>query len=178
VFAFMAIVFVGLNASGLLKNVVTLEHFHDMGKLLFAFTVFWAYIAFSQFFLIWYANIPEETLWYTHRLDGTWKTMTLLLAVGHFAVPFLFLMSRNIKRRTGLLVAGALWMLLMHLIDIYWLVMPTLYEHGPQPGLLTLTTWLGIGGLFLATVTWVLGRHALVPLRDPRLIESLSFENF
>jgi hypothetical protein len=177
-FAFIVLLAALLHRAGYLEGVMTVEHFHDLGKLLFAFTVFWAYIAFSQFFLIWYGNIPEETLWYLHRLEGSWRTITVLLAVGHFGVPFLFLMSRNVKRRTGLLVLGALWMLLMHLIDVYWLVMPTLYEHGPRPGLLTLTTWLGIGGLFLAAVTWVLGRHALVPVRDPRLIESLSFQNF
>ena len=98
-------VFVGLNASGCLaKNVVTLEHFHDMGKLLFAFTVFWAYIAFSQYFLIWYANIPEETVWFLHRQEGSWMTISVLLLAGHFLVPFFFLMSRHIKRRTRLAV--------------------------------------------------------------------------
>jgi hypothetical protein len=178
IFAFMIIVTAGMNRVGLLRGVVSVEHFHDLGKLLFAFTVFWAYIGFSQFFLIWYGNIPEETGWFLHRLEGSWKTLTLLLAIGHFAVPFLFLMPRTIKRKTGLLISGALWMLLMHLIDIYWLVMPTLHPEGVRLTLMDLTTFLAVGGLFLAAFGWALRRHAVVPLRDPRLVESLSFQNF
>jgi hypothetical protein len=149
----------------------------DIGKLLFAFTVFWAYIGFSQYFLIWYANIPEETIWYLHRTAGSWMTVSLVLGFGHFAVPFLFLMSRHVKRSKTLLVLGALWMLLMHLIDLHWLVMPTLHHHGPQVSLLDITTLLGIGGLFVAVLGLRMRRHALVPLRDPRLEKSLSFEN-
>lgn len=178
IFAFLTLVAAGLRRSGTLEGVISTEHFHDLGKLLFAFTVFWTYIAFSQFFLIWYGNIPEETLWYLHRLEGGWKPVTIALAVGHFPVPFLFLMSRHVKRRTGLLVSAALWMLLMHLLDIHWLVMPTLHQHDVHPSLLDLTTVLAVGGLFVAVVGWMMGRHALVPLRDPRLVESVSFENF
>jgi len=164
--------------AGGMRGVVTVEHFHDLGKLMFAFTVFWAYIAFAQFFLIWYANIPEETVWYLRRLDSGWLPVSILLAVGHFVVPFFFLMPRTIKRRTPLLVGGAVWMLAIHLIDLYWLVMPTLHEDGPHVGLLDLTTLLGVLGLFFATVGWLVTRQPLVPLRDPRLPESLSFENF
>ncbi len=159
-----------LNRAGYLRDVVTVDHFHDLGKLMFAFTVFWAYIGFSQYFLIWYANIPEETLWYMHRLHGGWKSVTLLLAIGHFAVPFLFLMPRTIKRRGPFLILGALWMLVIHLVDIYWLVMPNHHHEGPHLGLLDVTTFLGVGGLFLAVVGWSLRGRWLVPVRDPRLV--------
>jgi hypothetical protein len=178
VFGFMILIAVGLSRAGYLKGVVTLEHFHDLGKLLFAFTVFWAYIGFSQFFLIWYANIPEETLWYLHRMHGSWKAYSIFLAIGHFAVPFLFLMPRTVKRKTALLVAGALWMMLMHAMDLYWLIMPNLHTEGVSLSLTDLSAMVGIGGLFLATFGWLLRRQALVPLKDPRLIESLSFLNF
>jgi hypothetical protein len=177
VFAFQAIVFIGLEASGLLRNVVNTEHFHDMGKLLFAFTVFWAYIAFSQYFLIWYANIPEETVWFEHRLVGSWETMSLLLAAGHFVVPFFFLMPRTIKRNRVPLLVGAAWMLLMHFVDVFWCVMPVLHHHGFHLGVLDVTTFLGIGGLFVSVFSRLLARHALIPVKDPRLPESLAFEN-
>ncbi|HVS15166.1 MAG TPA: hypothetical protein VMV46_14655 [Thermoanaerobaculia bacterium] len=176
-FAFLCVLTVLLRGSGCLRDVVTLEHFHDLGKLLFAFTVFWAYIAFSQFFLIWYANLPEETTFFLRRLEGSWKLATLLLAMGHFVVPFFFLMPRGIKRRPPLLLAGAVWMLLMHLLDLYWLVMPNLHAEGVRLSLLDLTCLVAVGGLFLAVLGALLRSAALVPIRDPRLVESLSFEN-
>jgi len=175
VFALLVLLAVALSR-GPLEHVITLEHFHDLGKLLFAFCVFWAYIGFSQFFLIWYGNIPEETEFFLRRFEGGWLSLSVLLALGHFAVPFLFLMPRTIKRRTGLLALGAAWMLLMHLLDIYWLVMPNLQDHA-RPSLIDLAALVGVGGLFAAVLGWNLRRGALVPVRDPRLAESLSFEN-
>ncbi len=181
-FAALTVLTLAFERSGHFRGVVTGEHFHDLGKLLFAFTVFWAYIAFSQFFLIWYANIPEETNWFLSRLHGTadnpaaWRPATLLLAIGHFAVPFFFLMPRTIKRNRSLLLIGALWMLAMHLWDVFWLVMPNLHREMTF-SLLDLTSLLGVGGVFLATAGWLLGRGSLVPSRDPRLVESLAFEN-
>ena len=177
IFAALSLLAVGLERAGLLRGTVTVEHLHDLGKLLFAFTVFWAYIGFSQYFLIWYGNIPEETSFFLQRAEGSWRTLTSLLAWGHFAVPFFFLMSRNVKRRHTLLVAGSLWMLAMHYVDVYWLVMPVHHPHGFAPKALDLTTFVGVGGLFVAMVGRALSRHALVPVRDPRLDESLGFEN-
>jgi len=177
IFAVMALLAAGMRRSGLAEGAVTVEHLHDLGKLLFAFTVFWAYIGFSQYFLIWYGNIPEETVFYLHRSEGTWMTLTVILAVGHFAVPFLYLMSQHVKRHTGLLVAGAVWLLVMHYLDLYWLIMPVHQHHGVHLGVLDLSTLIGIGGVFLAALGWQLRRRALIPVRDPRLSESLSFEN-
>jgi hypothetical protein len=178
IFAFLILTAASLERAGYLQSVVTDEHFHDLGKLLFAFMVFWTYIAFAQFFLIWYGNIPEETVWYLHRQEGSWMAISALLGWGHFALPFLFLMPRTIKRRRPLLVGGAVWMLLMHLVDLHWLVMPVHQHHGFHPTLLDLTTLVGVGGLFVALFTRLLRSGALVPLGDPRLPESLSFENF
>lgn len=177
IFAFMALLAAALRRSGVLGGTVTTEHFHDLGKLLFAFTVFWAYIAFSQYLLIWYGNIPEETIFYLHRSEGSWQVLTAMLAWGHFGLPFLFFLPRGVKRRGGLLVGGAVWLLLMHLADLHWLVMPVLHEHGFEPTLLDLTTLLGVGGSFLAAIGWQLRRRALIPVRDPRLPESMLFEN-
>ena len=181
-FAALTVLTLSLDFTGHFRGVITGEHLHDLGKLLFAFTVFWAYIAFSQFFLIWYANIPEETNWFLSRLHGTdlnpadWRPATMLLAIGHFAVPFFFLMPRTIKRNRVLLLIGALWMLAMHLWDVFWLVMPNLHREMTF-SLLDLTSLLGVGGLFIALVSWLMGRGALLPTRDPRLVESLAFEN-
>jgi len=177
IFAFLIVVLVALQGTGLLHNVLNTEHYHDMGKLLFAFTVFWTYIGFSQYFLIWYANIPEETVWYKHRMEGTWSALSVFLAVGHFFVPFFFLMSRTVKRRKGLLLAGAVWMLGMHFLDLYWCVMPVLQHHGFHVTVLDFTTFLGIGGLFVSAFSWLLVRRALIPVKDPRLPESLAYEN-
>jgi hypothetical protein len=177
VFATLILISMALTRSGVLRQVITIEHFHDLGKLLYTFMVFWTYIGFSQFFLIWYADLPEETFWYLKRLDSGWKTLTIALAIGHFAVPFFFLMSEHVKRRRVLLAAGASWMLLMHLLDMYWLVMPGFLEQGPDLRPLDLLILIGFVALSLAAFGLVLGRQALVPSRDPRLVESMGFEN-
>ena len=177
IFSFIIVMGVALRASNLLKSAITYEHFQDLGKLLFGFTMFWAYLAFSQYFLIWYANIPEETVWFHHRLTGSWKYVTIGLAFGHFVVPFFFLMTRFTKRRMPFLLLGGLWMLAIHFLDHYWLVMPTLHKHGVHFGVTDILGFLGVGGLFMAVVTFQMKKHALVPRRDPRLHESLAFEN-
>ena len=175
--ALLSVVVVAMRGAGLLDTVVSPEHLHDIGKLLFAFTAFWAYIAFSQFFLIWYANLPEETIWFKARLEGSWKAVSVLLIVGHFAVPFFFLMGRAVKRRGSTLAFGGVWLLTMHFIDLYWQVMPTLHPEGVRVSILDITAFVAIGGAFVAATSWLIRRQALVPLRDPRLAESLAFEN-
>jgi hypothetical protein len=174
---FSTLILLALAARSAVGEVVTAEHFHDLGKLLFAFVVFWAYIAFSQFMLIWYGNIPEETLWYAHRTGPGWEGVTVALAAGHFVLPFFFLLSRAVKRRAATLVAGAVWMLAMHYLDLYWLVMPNLDPHGVHPHALDLTTLVAVVGFGAGAFGLLARRRALVPVRDPRLAESLSFEN-
>jgi hypothetical protein len=167
-----------LRRAGLMADVVGTEHFHDLGKLLFAFTVFWAYIGFSQYFLIWYGNLPEETIFFRNRLIGSWRAMSLLLAVGHFVMPFFFLMPRTVKRKPALLATGAAWLLLMHGVDLYWLIMPALHPHGVGVGLSDAAAFVAVGGFFVAVLSWLMLGSPLVPVGDPRLQESLSFENF
>jgi hypothetical protein len=175
-FALMAIAAVALQRSGLLPALSS-EHLHDLGKLLFAFTVFWAYIGFSQFFLIWYGNIPEETIFYRVRLAGGWRLVTIALAVGHFALPFFFLMSRSMKRNATTLVLAALWLLAMHFVDVYWLVIPSIEGLGARPGIVDVAALLAVGGAFLALLGRLVVTSPLVPAHDPRLAESLAFEN-
>ena len=176
-FAMMAITLNLMRRAGYLRRSVSAEHFHDVGKLMFAFVVFWAYIAFSQYLLIWYGNIPEETIWYLERQTGEWTWVSLGLLFGHFLLPFLFLISRYPKRRGQTLVLGAVWLLAMHWLDLYWMVMPQISPGKITLSLLDLLCFVGIGGVFLATAIWRMSRQALIPVRDPRLRESLQFEN-
>jgi hypothetical protein len=114
-----------LQHTGRVTDEITVEHYHDMGKLMFAFVIFWGYIAFSQFMLIWYANIPEETFWYDLRINQPgWRGLSLLLLIGHLFIPFLVLMGRTYKRNKMLLAGAAVFLLCMHWVDHYWLVMP------------------------------------------------------
>jgi hypothetical protein len=178
-FALLSLLAVAIRWSGLVsKDIITTEHLHDIGKLTFAFTAFWAYIAFSQFFLYWYANIPEETMWYAHRWEGSWKSVSILLGLGQFVIPFFFLMSRHIKRNPLTLSLACVWILFIHYVDMYWLVMPKLYEHGPEIGLMDISTLMLTVGLLIWGFGFWSRRHALVPVQDPRLQESIAFQNF
>lgn len=161
--------------NGKLADTISDEHFHDIGKLMFAFTVFWSYIAVSQLLLYWYANLPEETIFYKARFESGWLGMSWFLLFGHFAIPFLLLVGRFVKRRKELLGVIAVWFLVIHFVDIYWNVMPALYEHGPHFSLLNLTCWLGFlfffGGLFFYKIR----QHSLVPYNDVYFQKSVHF---
>jgi hypothetical protein len=175
--ALMSVLVPVMRRVGLLDTIVTPEHLHDIGKFLFAFMCFWAYIAFSQFLLIWYANIPEEAVFYRARTTASWKMVSILLMVGHFGVPFLYLMGRTVKRHAATLALGGAWLLVMHAVDVYWQVMPTLHTEGVRITALDIAAFTAVGGCFVAAMGWLMRRQALVPLRDPRLPESLAFEN-
>ena len=180
VVAFLAVmpkILYGLQTRGILKNAVTVEHYHDFGKLLFGFTVFWAYIAFSQYMLIWYGNLPEETEWFLKRQTGEWTTVSLILIFGHFVVPFLLLVSRFIKRRPLLLALTGGYVALMCWVDIYWLAIPEFSPGVARFGLLDVLCLLGMSGVFSAVVLFRLSRHSVIAEKDPRLEESLAFEN-
>lgn len=168
---------IALQRAGLLNRVSSIEHRHDLGKLLFGFTIFYAYIAFSQYFLIWYANIPEETIFFKHRWVGSWKDVSNLILYGHFVFPFLVLLSRHPKRNMFVLGAMAVWMLFMHWIDMYWLVMPTLDHDGAHFTWIDIACWLTAIGV----VGFVLSRRAatghIFPISDPRLAEARRVEN-
>ena len=172
-----------LQLFGCLKTAITIEHYHDLGKLLFAFVIFWGYIAFSQYLLVWYANIPEETGWYLVRQSGPWVWVSLVLLFGNLLIPFCGLLSRHAKRRKWSLAFWAVWLLAMHWIDLYWLVMPNLSVRASTPptglpfGVLDICLFLGLGGVYLAGLLHVAGQHLLLPVADPRLEESLAFEN-
>ncbi|MBU6162706.1 MAG: hypothetical protein KGO50_16435, partial [Myxococcales bacterium] len=176
-FAVLAIVTTLFRRQGLTKGYISVEHQHGIAKMMFGMNCFWAYTSFSQFMLIWYANIPEETIWYMHRWEGSWRSVSLLLAVGHFVLPFFFLMSRHMKRNPVTLVIGAVWLLSMHYLDLFWMIMPNVYHGNASFGLSEILSFVGVGGVFVGAFTFLLSRAPLIPVKDPRLPESLAFEN-
>ena len=175
--ALLAVVVFAGQRAGVLRHAITVEHYHDIGKLLFAFTVFWAYIAFSQYMLMWYANLPEETVWLLRRQTNGWGWIGLVLLVGHFVLPFVALLSRAPKRRPRAVAAVAAWVLAMHWFDLYWVVIPEVAPESAMPHVLDITTLLGLGGLVVAFAVYRMRGRSLVPERDPRLAESMMFEN-
>ena len=175
--ALIALVALALQRFGsMLEDTVTLEHYQDLGKLMFGFTVFWAYIAFSQYMLIWYAGLPEETLWYQHRLEHGWQWHSALLLVLHFVVPFFLLLPRFTKRIRSFMAFMSVWFLVMQWFDLHWIAMPVLREAGGFHWL-DFTCWLGLAALFAGAFLYRFGRHPIVPQRDPHLKESLHFQN-
>jgi hypothetical protein len=180
-FALLAVLAYLLQRAHRLTRAITVEHYHDVGKLAFAFVVFWAYIAFSQYMLIWYGNIPEETVWFRPRQGDTWWVgVSLLLLFGHFVAPFLALLSRYPKRRKAPLALAAAWLLFMHWLDLYYLVGPPPAAGGQPAAPLhatDVTLFIALGSLFAFVLLHLMSRYALLPARDPRLPESLAFEN-
>lgn len=162
-----------LRRQGVLRDIITVEHYDDLGKLTFAFMIFWAYMAFSQYLLIWYANIPEETVWYTHRWIGSWKVVSLVLVFGNFVIPFLLLMPKAAKRNLPFLAAMSVWLLLMHWVDMFWLVLPNFQHHGAGLSWLDPIITIGIGGILIGLFQRRLGAHPIVPVGDPQLVESI-----
>lgn len=175
--ALLVLLFSWLRSKGYLGDVITTEHYHDIGKLLFAFMVFWAYTSFSQYMLIWYANLPEETEWYQHRTHGGWQPLFVALIVSHFLLPFALLMSRNVKRHPVGLVIGAVVLLASHWLDMQFQIMPGLHEHGMHLTWIDATSFVGIVCLFLGLGLKNIISAPLIPERDPRLAESLHFHN-
>jgi hypothetical protein len=151
------------------------EHFHSLGKFLLAFTAFWAYIAFSQFLLIWIANVPDEVPWYIVRIGGGWLPVGVFLVVFQFLVPFFLLLSRDLKRSPRALAWVAAGVLVAHWVDLYWLVMPELDPAGPRPSLWDVTAFVGVGGVAIAFALLRMRGSPPVPVRDPYLDDSLRY---
>lgn len=177
--AMLGIIMTTLRLKGKYGAAFTEEHQHDLGKLQFAFIVFWAYITFCQYFLIWYSNIPEETAFYNLRKDGGYMNIFTILAWGHFVLPFLILVMRPIKRNAHTFRLLALWIMVMHGVDLFFMVRPVV--KSVKIGENWWLDVLGIIGpvfLFLGLVVWKMGKAPLVPIKDPRLDEILHHKNY
>jgi len=178
-----------LRKHGYLHKVVTIEHYHVMGKLLFAFVVFWSYIAFSQFFLIWYANITEETRFFLLRNTEGWNLVSMVLVFFHFAVPFVILLFAGIKKNVRAIVPVCVYILLIHAVDMYWIIIP---ERGPSNSILKhqplelisqgafwgdIIALIAIGCGVLSIILRNFSSAATYPHRDPRILESANLHN-
>jgi hypothetical protein len=150
------------------------RHFHDLGKLLLAFVMVWAYLAFSQLLIVWAGDLPQEIAFYTPRMQSSWRRLGVLLIVLHFALPFALLLSRDLKRRAGSLAALAGLVIVMRVIDLFWLVAPEFRRHGLTVDWFDPVTVLGLCGVWLALFTRDLKARPMLPLRDPHLADALG----
>ncbi len=159
-----------------MSEVLSPGHFHDWGKLLLAFVMLWTYFSFSQFLIIWSGNLPEEIPWYAARTRGGWQWLAIALALFHFALPFVLLLSRDLKRRPQRLAAVAGWMLVMRWLDLVWQVEPAFSPERFTFHWLYLAAPLAVGGLWIAAWVAELKKRPLLPLRDPWLPEALAHD--
>ena len=157
-----------------LSRAITPAHLHDLGKLLFAFVMIWAYFALSQFMIIWSGNLPEEIPWYLRRLRGGWQWVGLSVILLHFALPFLLLLSRGLKRAPGPLLKVAALVLVMRLADLYWMVVPSSVGSLAEAHWMDLAAPIAVGGLWIALFLKNLAGAPLLPSRDPYMKEALS----
>ena len=173
----LVLVITALRKAGYLKDVVTVEHYHIMGKWMFAFCVFWAYIGFGQYMLIWYANMPEETQYFLVRNTESWWPLSMLLVIGRFFGPFAILLLQSIKKHPHQLCYVAGWILLMQMLDMYLVVLPALHGTGVHVSIWDFVAIIAMGATLGFVYLRVVGKSSLFPMRDPRLVESLRIVN-
>src|SRR5256884_1666214 len=173
----LVLIITALRQAGYLKDVVTLEHYHIMGKWMLAFCIFWAYIGFGQYMLIWYANIPEETQFFITRNTESWWALSMLLVIGRFFVPFGILLLQSIKKNPHQLSILAGWMILMQMLDMYLIVLPALHGTGVHVSIWDLICLISIGATLSFVYLRLVPKTSLFPVRDPRLIDSLTTVN-
>ena len=176
-FALTIIVLSKLEQSGVATDILKPRHFHDLGKLMLAFVMLWAYMAFSQFLIIWSGNLPEEIPWYVRRTTGTWGYVAIALVIGHFAFPFILLLSQDLKKRSKMLSRVAMFIIFMRLVDVIWLVEPEFRAGTVFPiHWMDITLPLGMFGVWLFVFTRNLRSRALLPRNDPYFKEAFAHE--
>jgi len=173
-FAFLILMMIYLRRQGFVQGYYTDDHMHDVAKYLKGFTIFWAYIAFSQFMLIWYANIPEETEFYLMRAQNGWMGISMALLIFKFVVPFLALLPRGWKRNENHLIVVSILILVMQYLDIHWLVYPNFNDNHFTLGFYEIALLAGFMGLFLMAMMRFFQKNSLVAIKDPRINEALN----
>ena len=172
--AFLIATVVWLSRRAPLDRVIVAAHFHDLGNLMLAFVMLWAYFSFSQYLIIWAGNLPLEIGWYLHRTHTSWRVVAIGLIVFHFALPFILLLSRTVKREAGTILVVAVWILVARVVDLFWLIAPEFHEHGISVSWLDLVLPLTLGALWLACFIHQLRGRAILPLHDPQFDEALG----
>jgi hypothetical protein len=172
--AFLIVVVAWLSRRPPLDRIIMPEHFHDAGNLTLAFVMLWAYFSFSQYLIIWAGDLPPEISWYQHRLQTGWRVVGLTLVLFHFAVPFLVLLSRRIKRESTTLARLALWILAARLVDLFWLIAPDFHRNGVHISWLDVLLPASLASIWLAAFVWQLRGRAILPVHDPEFDETLG----
>jgi hypothetical protein len=173
----MIAVLVLLSRTSPMEGIVQSRHLHDLGKLLLAFVMLWAYFGFSQLLIIWSGNLPEEISFYRTRLYGGWGVVAVIVLIFHFFVPFFALLSRDLKRNAKLLPKIALWLIFMRLVDLFWLTRPE-FTSNAVPSLMDIAAILALAGIWLAVFAWNLKAQPLLPLGDPKLEEAIEVHEY
>ena len=174
--ALTVVVLAMVDGSKAVDGVLKPRHFHDLGKLLLAFTMLWAYLSFSQFLIIWAGNLPEEIPWYVRRTTGSWGFVAIALVVGHFVLPFCLLLSQDLKKRSGLLAKVAMFIIVMRLVDLIWLVAPEFSQGGFPFHWMDVAVPAGLLGVWLFLFARNLRSRALLPVNDPYFREAFAHE--
>ncbi len=171
-FSLLVIIAIIMKRTGYLSQVFNENHLHDLAKWMFAFTVFWAYTWFSQYMLIWYANMPEETGYFILRFNPGWENLTIALFMGKFVFPFLALLPRGNKRCENLVLLVAVWILGSEYFDLSWIIQPQFSPNGMRIGFAEIGTWLGFFGVFGLLLTRFLKKNNVVAIKNPYLADS------
>jgi len=172
--AFLIVVVAWLSRRPPLDRIIRPEHFHDAGNLTLAFVMLWAYFSFSQYLIIWAGDLPPEIAWYQHRLQTGWRTVGVALVLFHFAVPFLVLLSRRVKREPTTLARLAVWILAARLVDLFWLIAPDFHRNGIHVSWLDVLLPVSLASIWLAAFVWQLRGRAILPVHDPEFDETLG----
>ena len=172
--AVLTIVLVWLSRRPPLRGIVQPAHFHDLGNLMLAFTMLWAYFSFSQYLIIWSGNLPHEIEWYRDRSFTSWRFVALGLVVAHFALPFVILLSRTVKRRGDTILKVAVWILLARLVDLLWLISPEFHHEGLSISWMDAAVPFALGSAWTGAFVWQLRGRAILPIHDPQFGETLQ----
>jgi hypothetical protein len=168
-FAFMILLVIVLSRMPPIKDYLTAQHLHDLGNMMFAWMVLWAYLSFSQFLIIWAGNLPDEIPWYLRRLKGGWGWVALTIVIFNFFTPFALLLLRKVKRDASRLFKVCALLIIIRLVDDYWIIKPAFYNEELKITWTDFVTPLAVGGVWLSVFFWQLKSRPLLPLRDPRL---------
>lgn len=171
--AAMTLIVLLLKRTGPFEHILTEQHLHSLGKLIFAFSTFWMYIWFSQYMLIWYANIPEEVSYMVHRQHGSWLIFTIINVVFNWVIPFIVLLPAWTKKNEGILLRICIIIMIGHWIDLFWMILPPFMPHAPVMNVWELAPITGAVAVFFYFAFRTLSKHNVIPVNDPMLIESL-----
>ncbi|HKT81942.1 MAG TPA: hypothetical protein VJP86_17055 [Vicinamibacterales bacterium] len=172
--AVLIVVLVWLSRRQPLAPIVVPAHFHDLANLMLAFVMLWAYFSFSQYLLIWSGNLPEEIAWYLHRLQTGWRFVGMILIVFHFILPFVVLLSRRVKRQASLILKVAVGVLVVRLIDLFWLIAPEFHRTGIRVSWMDVVVPIALGGIWISAFLRQLSGRAILPVHDPEFDEALG----